>query len=451
MASEIGNKKQFSQLEEEYPLLTDSDVLSVINYAIKNGFGQIKIAIVLNMKDGEANRRGRNITYLKRIGFIDSTKLSKIEQQGLDETDVTDELDKAVGEKILKYVNDADLRERGKNLVSKYSNIAKNNPQYIVLYTIEVRFGNENCNGNVSTLCEKVLKHHSECGIDKYLPRIAEKVVRGSKMSYGRDHSEVNMNEQVMEAIRRMGDSLGLDVDCEFGEMKSDYDGDDYDMDSEYNAYMTFNELYAIKSLLKFVSTKMFHPSVGRCYRISRTNDDSRRQLKGIFSKLSNKDLTGGWYGNTVNLSEKELDEYANEFSSNEFRYDGAANVARIITSQNDSIEYRMDDFIYKDISELTKYVKDGYHCGNCWSSNGSGFYDAGDWVIGMSYFTLHGKVYPESIDWEETIGTRSSFEEEKELNIKSGCPIFEPSLKYVSNKIVIYIKPKNENVCFIA
>lgn len=451
MTSEVGNKQQFNSLEDEYPLLTDDDVLSVVNYALQNGFGQLKIAMVFSTKRPGTYGR-RNTVYLDRVGFIDASKLQKIMKDGLEASDATHDLNKALGKNITKYVNDSKLKEKGKEFYSRYVDLTQNNPQYAVNWVIETRFGNEDCHGSISTLCRKVLEHYKECGIEDYLPKIAEKIVRGSKMSYGRDHSEVNMDYQVIETIRRMGDSLGLDVDCEFGEMKSDYDGDDYDMDSEYNAYITFKELHAIKELLKFVATKMFHPAVGRFAKPSdRTYEESGRKLSDILSKFSDRDITGGWYNNKIKLSRKELENDADEFNKREFRVDGAAPVARIISSQNETIEYRMDDYIYKDLSTLEKYVKDGYHCGNCWSTNGYGFFDAGEWVIGMSYFTLYGKVYPEAVNWEETLGTRSSFESEKELNVRSGMPIFEPSLKYVSNKLVIYIHPKRKDACFIA
>jgi hypothetical protein len=453
MSSDAGNKKEFSSLEDEFPLLTDSDVLSILNYSLQNGICQIKIVLLFGTLEERTTRNRRNYSnktraYYNNIGYIDSSKLQKIEQHGIDENDATNDVNRAFGENITHYVNGNELKELVKEFYSGCSNIIQNNSQYKFTSSVEYIVGNKKV-GSINNICEYILQHNGEFGINRRFPDIAEKIRRGNSMTYGRDHSEVNMNYQVLESIRKMGDSLGLDVDCDFGVMKSDYDSDDYDMDSEYNAYITFNELQAIKELLKFVSTKMFHPAVGRFAKPSKT--DSGNQLNGILVNLAGKEMVGGWYSNRISLSKDELENYAKELSSREFWSEGAAHVARIVTSQNESIEYRMDEYIYKDLSTLSKYVKDGYHCGKCWSTNGYGFYDDGDWVIGMSYFTLYGKVYPESVNWEETLGTRSSFEGEKELNIRSGKPIFEPSLKYTTNKLEIYIQPKDKNVCFIA
>lgn len=450
MNSKTVKKQMFPSLNERFPYVSDSDVIKVINYAIDNGFGDIRIVFVIGKRYMRKMKRGGDRETFERIGYLDSSKIDKIMKSGIEETDATDDIDLSLNEKVVKYLGNSELDEEKKKFYFKYSNLFDKNQDYKTWTTIECVFDGQKC-FTPEYFFEWSMDNMGKYGIQEAFPDIAEKVKKGFSMVYGRDHSEVLMENSVLESIHKMGDSLGLEVDCEFGEMKSDYDSDDYDMDSEYNAYMSFKELYAIRQLLKFISTNMFHPAVGRFSKPVQTKEKSIEQIKDILSKFADREISGGWYGNTLQLSKKEFDDNVDEVYCREFGSDGAANVARIITSQSETIEWRMDEYIYEDLKLLSKYVKNGYHCGNCWSSNGYGFFDDGEWVIGMSYFTLQGKVFPNAINWEETFGTRSSFESEKELNIYSGCPIFEPSIKYTTNKIVLYIHPKDKNTCFIA
>ena len=458
--SENIHKIKYGGLDEQFPLLSDGDCDVIVDIAEKYGLAKLWI-IGQFYKIDDKSRLGRNRKTYSKIGYVKNDVLNTSASNG-QKIPFDDAITEDIENAVLLYPKLSSSREEisiiCKNTHDKIKSAVEIPQGYDAGCATQYLLDKKEVWG-LSPIVEKSIEIFEKNGY-KALPNdIVQKIVNGRINAYGRNRDEVRLENSVLQQISKMGDSLGLDVDVDYGDLSTEGEGGEIG-DEGMLENISFKELNAIKHLLKFISSNLFHKTNIKPIQMTTEGqkdflENKSRQVLDMFKNGKARYYQGTSYamsGNDWNSNKERGMKSSAEMVNtlDDCFANGFANGARIISGQNDSIDTPFDKLVPEDLSMLIEHVKDGYHTGVHWGSGNQWFYDRGDWVEGMSYFVLNGKIPLNSVNFAETASTRYEFTNENELWLLPGKPIFEPSISYHTNRLVLYIKPKDSSKIFV-